>query len=162
MITGVSRLPSRTMMPGPRLSGKRCSASHRCYAITPRYPDRGLARSETNAFGSRACTGGTTICYCGTLRSGTLATTGGMLGAVTNDGSSTLIMPTLPASPRSPTTKPLVRRRTTFFFGDNTAGTAMIVNWFGGNTPRHQQRRQRENHKPVRRPRFSAHWVAQI
>jgi hypothetical protein len=53
--------------------------------------------------GTNTYTGGTTICDCGTLQLGTLATKASMVGAVTNFGTLTSSMPIRVGSPLSPT-----------------------------------------------------------
>jgi hypothetical protein len=59
--------------------------------------------------GTNTYNGGTTICFCGTLQLGTLATTGSIAGAVTNDGLFNIV-------------------------NANTAGITSILNEFGGQT----------------------------
>jgi autotransporter-associated beta strand protein len=73
--------------------------------------------------GTNTYTGGTTICLCGTLQLGTLAKTGSIVGAVTNDGRFDIVNANT-AGITSITTD----GGFTSFFGGNTAGTATLVN----------------------------------
>ncbi len=81
--------------------------------------------------GTNTYTGGTTICFCGTLQLGTLATMASIVGSVTNDGVFNIVNANT-AGITSITNRGNLA--VTTFFGANTAGTATIVNQFGGNT----------------------------
>ncbi len=79
--------------------------------------------------GANTYTGGTTICACGTLQLGTLATTGSIIGDITNEGRFNIVNANT-AGITSITTD----GGFTSFFGGNTAGTATLVNKNGGTT----------------------------
>ncbi|WP_245332584.1 autotransporter-associated beta strand repeat-containing protein [Bradyrhizobium erythrophlei] len=81
--------------------------------------------------GTNTYSGGTTICSCGTLQLGTLATTASIVGAVTNEGVFNIVNANT-AGITSITTDGV--GAFTSFFGSNTAGTAMLVNKNGGST----------------------------
>jgi autotransporter-associated beta strand protein len=79
--------------------------------------------------GTNTYTGGTTICFCGTLQLGTFARTASILGDVTNRGAFNIVNANTYGI-----TAITNFGGTTSFFGANTAGKATIVNIFGGST----------------------------
>jgi autotransporter-associated beta strand protein len=81
--------------------------------------------------GTNTYSGGTTICSCGTLQLGTIATTASIVGAVTNEGVFNIVNANTAGITSITTSGPFA---VTTFFGANTAGTAKIVNQYGGNT----------------------------
>jgi autotransporter-associated beta strand protein len=78
--------------------------------------------------GTNTYSGGTAICSCGTLQLGTLAATGSIIGAVTNEG----IFNIVNANTAGITS--IINDGETNFFNNSNAGSAIIVNRFDGLT----------------------------
>jgi autotransporter-associated beta strand protein len=83
--------------------------------------------------GTNTYTGGTFISSPGILDLGRLATTGSIVGTVTNEGFFEIVKANT-AGITSITNDGTSGPGTTIFFGANTAGTATIINQFGGST----------------------------
>jgi autotransporter-associated beta strand protein len=84
--------------------------------------------------GTDTYTGGTTICSCGTLGLGSFAQTGSIIGAVTNEGRFSIINANTAGITSITNDGSFGGFATTSFLNATNAGTAAIVNQFGGTT----------------------------